>query len=230
MSRRKVALSWSSGKDSAWVLEQLRAMPDVEVVALITSINGESQRVAMHGVRRALVELQAARLGLPLWIVELPFPCTNADYESGMSAVWRRAVDEGISGIAFGDLFLREIRDYREKQLAGTGLELMFPAWDIPTDELAQRMVKEGYEAVLTCIDTSKLDLSFAGLKFDATMLKKLPQGVDHCGENGEFHTFVTASPGFSSKISVSNGAILSSSVFAFTDIDLGEHQEPSDF
>src|SRR6516164_9805585 len=187
----KIALSWSSGKDSAWALHLLRQRDEVEIAALITTFNKSADRVAMHGVRRELVREQARMVGLPLWEIELPWPCPNQEYESLMANICRRAAEEGFNGMAFGDLFLRDIRAYREKQLAGTGLEAVFPLWNFPTADLAQEMIASGLRAKLTCIDTRKLDPGFAGRDFDTALLQDLPPGVDPCGENGEFHTFV---------------------------------------
>jgi uncharacterized protein (TIGR00290 family) len=216
---KKILLSWSSGKDSAWALQILRSQADVEVVGLLTAFNGAHDRVAMHAVRRMLVQEQSERVRLPLWPVELPWPCSNAQYEELMSAVCSRAVDEGVEGIAFGDLFLEEIRAYRERQLRGTGLEPLFPLWELATDKLAREMVRTGLKAKLTCIDPSKLNRSFAGREFDATLLADLPDGVDPCGENGEFHTFVYDEPMFERPIDVEVGEIVERDGFVFADV-----------
>ncbi len=216
---KQVALSWSSGKDSAWALHLLRQSADVEVVALITSFNEAAGRVAMHAVRRELVERQAAAAGLPLWQVELPWPCTNEDYEARMADVFRRALAEKIDAVAFGDLFLEDIRAYREKQLAGTGLEPIFPVWRIPTAELARNMISAGLKAKLTCVDPSQLDRDFAGREFDAALLRDLPASADPCGENGEFHTFVHDAPVFATPIAVKSGEIVERGGFVFADV-----------
>lgn len=216
---KKVALSWSSGKDSAWALHVLRRTPDIEVAALITTFNGAADRVAMHAVRRRLVEAQAERMGLPLWAIELPWPCSNADYEERMRAVCDRAVAEGFTAIAFGDLFLRDIRDYREQRLRGTGLEPLFPLWDIPTAALAAEMMRGGVKAKVTCVDPRKLDRRFAGRDYDAAFLGELPGSVDPCGENGEFHTFVFDAPVFSRAIQVQSGEIVERDGFVFADV-----------
>ena len=191
MGLKKVLLSWSSGKDSAWALHLLRQRDDVEIVALLTTFNQTADRVAMHAVRRELVKMQAERVGLPLWEAELPWPCSNEQYEVIMSGVCLRAVAEGIDQVAFGDLYLRDVRAYRERQLLDTGLEPIFPLWDIPTGELAVEMLAAGVRAKVTCVDPVKLDESFAGREFDLDMIAELPEGADPCGENGEFHTFV---------------------------------------
>jgi uncharacterized protein (TIGR00290 family) len=212
-------LSWSSGKDSAWSLHLLRQQPDIEVTALLTSFNTAFDRVAMHAVRRELVAAQAARLGLPLWSVELPWPCSNAEYERLMGTACRRAVAEGITAVAFGDLFLQDIRDYRIRQLQGTGLEPLFPVWDIPTAALARQMIAAGVKAKITCVDPSKLDRSFAGRDYDSSFLDALPPGIDPCGENGEFHTFVYDAPVFSSPVPMRVGEILERDGFVFADV-----------
>ncbi len=216
---KRVILSWSSGKDSAWALHVLRQRPDVRVVALVTTLNRSANRVAMHAVRRGLVEVQAERADLPLWPVELPWPCSNAVYEGLMTAVYERAVAEQVTEIAFGDLFLHDVRDYRERQLQGTGLTPLFPIWHFPTDELANEMIQAGVRAKVTCLDPAKLDRSFAGREFDKTFLELLPSAVDPCGENGEFHTFVYDSQVFSSPISTRIGEIVERDGFVFTDV-----------
>jgi uncharacterized protein (TIGR00290 family) len=216
---KRVLLSWSSGKDSAWALHLLRQRVDVEVVALLTTFNSAADRVAMHAVRRALVKMQAERAGLPLWEVELPWPCSNSDYECRMRAVVDRARAEEIDAVAFGDLFLEDIRVYRVKQLEGTGLEPLFPVWGIPTNELAQQMIAGGVRAKLTCVDPRKLDASFAGRDYDESLLRELPAGVDPCGENGEFHTCVYEAPVFSSPLAVRDGEVVHRDGVVFSDL-----------
>lgn len=216
---RKILLSWSSGKDSAWTLHLLRQQPDVQVSALVTTFNSAADRVAMHAVRRALVEAQAASAGVPLWPVELPWPCSNAEYEARMRAVCQRAVDEGITAVAFGDLFLEDIRAYRERQLAGTGLDPLFPVWQLPTGPLGREMIRAGQKAVITCVDPSKLDASYAGREYDDALLDGLPASVDPCGENGEFHTFVCDGPVFSRPIQVRTGETVARDGFVFADV-----------
>ena len=217
--KRRILLSWSGGKDSAWALHVLRQRGEYEVVGLVTTINEKFRRVAIHGYREALLEEQADAAGLPVWKVDLPFPCTNAEYEARMAEVFARAVAEGIEGIAFGDLFLEEIRAYRLKQLEGTGLEAMFPVWGIPTDELAKTMVAGGLRGYLTCFDPKVLDRSYAGRKFDAALLRELPEGVDRCGERGEFHTFACEGPMFSRSIGVRPGEIVERDGFVYADL-----------
>jgi uncharacterized protein (TIGR00290 family) len=215
----KVALSWSSGKDSAWTLHLLRQKPDIQVVGLITTFNAEANRVAMHAVRRALVEVQAERVGLPLWAVELPWPCSNGQYEHHMRAVCQRATADGITSIAFGDLFLQDIRDYRVRQLQGSGLTPLFPVWHIPTEQLAREMIAAGVKAKITCVDPSKLEKSFAGRDYDLQLLQDLPTGIDPCGENGEFHTFVNDARVFSRPIGVRTGEVVERDGFVFADV-----------
>jgi uncharacterized protein (TIGR00290 family) len=215
----KVAVSWSSGKDSAWSLHLLRQDPNVEVIALFTTLNEQFDRVSMHAVRRELLELQAASLGLPLWTVPLPWPCSNEQYEARMSGLCTRALNDGVQAMAFGDLFLTDIRAYREKQLAGTGLQPLFPVWQIPTTELARTMLASGLRAKITCVDPSVLDRSFAGRDFDAEFLADLPPSIDPCGENGEFHSFVYDGPGFQHPIPVSVGEIVERDGFVFADL-----------
>jgi uncharacterized protein (TIGR00290 family) len=216
---KKVLLSWSSGKDSVWALHLLRQQPDLEVAALLTTFNSSADRVAMHAVRRALVETQAGRTGIPMWSVELPWPCSNAEYEERMRGLWRRAATEGITAVAFGDLFLQDIRDYRERQLQGTGLEPLFPVWQIPTAQLARDLIAAGVRAKLTCVDPAQVDRSFAGRDYDRALLDALPPGVDPCGENGEFHTFVYDAPVFSRPVAVRMGEIVERDGFVFADV-----------
>lgn len=216
---KKVLLSWSSGKDCAWSLHLLRQQPDVEVVALITTLNQAANRVAMHAVRRELLEAQAERVGLPLRAVDLPWPCSNADYERLMAGACERAVAEGITAVAFGDLFLEDVRAYRVRQMEGTGLELLFPAWGIPTDELARQMIAGGVRAMITCVDPRKLAPAYAGREFDLEFLSALPPGIDPCGENGEFHSFVYDAPVFSRPIDVRGGEVVERDGFVFADV-----------
>jgi uncharacterized protein (TIGR00290 family) len=215
---KNVLLSWSSGKDSAWALRLLLQQPDVKVTGLFTTFNGAANRVAMHAVRRTLVEAQAALTGLPLWAVDLPWPCSNAQYEELMLGVCTRAVDQGITAFAFGDLFLEDIRAYRERQLQGSGLEPLFPVWGKPTGELAREMIAAGVKAKITCVDPS-LGKAFAGRDFDLDFLESLPASADPCGENGEFHTFVYESPVFARPLTVRGGEIVERDGFIFADV-----------
>jgi uncharacterized protein (TIGR00290 family) len=215
----KVALSWSSGKDSAWTLHVLRQQPDIQIAALITTFNSDADRVAMHAVRRTLAEAQAERIGIPLWAVELPWPCSNSEYEERMSAVCQRACAEAITAVAFGDLFLQEVRDYRERQLRGSGLEPLFPLWRIPTQQLGRDMIAAGVKARITCVDPKQLSKSFAGRDYDRQLLQELPLEADPCGENGEFHTFVYDAPVFSRPIAVRAGEVIERDGFVFADL-----------
>ncbi len=218
-----VWLSWSSGKDCAWALQALRSghtpAGDVAVTGLLTTVNADADRVAMHGVRRSLLRAQADAVGLPLHVVELPWPCPNETYAELMGAAVARAVAEGVTGIAFGDLFLADIRAYREAQLAGTGMQPLFPLWGLDTTELARDMIASGLRAVTVCTDPTRLSDEFAGRPFDAEFLAALPAGVDPCGENGEFHTFVTDGPPFASPISVTVGDVVRRAGFCYADL-----------
>lgn len=204
---KKILLSWSGGKDSAWALEVLRQtnpfQNEYEVVGLLTTINEQFKRVAIHGFREELLDRQSQATGLALWKVPLPFPCSNEEYEARMAVVCKRAIQEEIAGMAFGDLFLEEIRAYREEKLKGTGLKPIFPLWGSATGKLAEDMMIAGLRARLTCVDPKRVPANFAGKDWDAKLLKKLPVGVDPCGENGEFHTFAYAGPMFKQAISV---------------------------
>jgi uncharacterized protein (TIGR00290 family) len=215
---KRVLLSWSSGKDSAWTLHLLRQNPDIELVGLLTTLNSEFQRVAMHGTRRAVLEAQAEAAQLPLWIVPLPWPCSTEIYEQRMAKVCERAVSERIDAIAFGDLFLQDVRAYRETQLKPTGLEPLFPLWEIPTAELACTMIAGGIRAMLSCVDTKQLPGSFAGREFDASLLQDFPPETDPCGERGEFHTCVYDGPMFSAPLHLEAGEVLDRDGFMFAD------------
>ncbi len=224
---RRVWLSWSSGKDSAAALALLRARPDVEVARLLVSFNAEAGRVAMHAVRRELVQAQADRLGLAVHAVELPSPCPNEVYERLMSDALSAAIEDGATDVAFGDLFLEDVRAYRENAMAGTGLGTLFPLWGRPTADLAREMVESGVRAVVTCVDTRQLDRRFAGRRFDHAFLDELPPHVDPCGERGEFHTFVYDGPGFADPLDVSVGEILERDGFCFADVLGGQADRP---
>jgi len=217
----KTVLSWSSGKDSAWSLHVLRQEPEVEVVGLLTTVNAAFDRVAMHGVRREILEAQAAAAGLPLHVVELPWPCSNEEYEKRMGAFVAKAMAKGVEAMAFGDLFLEDIRKYRETKLSSTGLKPIFPLWLRDTTALAREMIGDGLETWISVVDPSKLDASFAGRRFDESFLADLPAGIDPCGENGEFHTCVTAGPMFSAPIAVKVGETVVRDGFAFSDLAL---------
>jgi uncharacterized protein (TIGR00290 family) len=221
----KTLVSWSSGKDSAWLVHMLRSRRDVELGALMTTINEPAQRVAMHAVRVELLEAQAAALGLPLWKIPIPSPCSNEAYESAMAGAVGRAVGEGFTHVAFGDLFLQDIRRYREERLAGTGLTPIFPLFGADTAALAREMIRGGLRARVTCVNPAVLDRSFAGREFDAAFLSDLPPEIDPCGERGEFHTCSYGGPMFRHAVPIETGITVDRDGFVFTDLTLGTHQ-----
>lgn len=220
MSRR-TQLSWSSGKDSAWSLYQLQQDPKVELVSLLTTVNTTHGRVAMHAVREALLRAQAEAAGLPLQVVPIPSPCSNEDYAAAMESALQVTLADGVQDVAFGDLFLEDIRAYRETNLRGTGLQPVFPLWQRPTAELAREMIAGGLQAVLTCVDPKQCPPEFVGRAYDASLLAELPESVDPCGENGEFHTFVHAGPMFSHPIPIAVGEVVERDGFVFADVVL---------
>lgn len=215
----KILLAWSSGKDSAWALHVLRREAKYEIAGLFTTLNSEFDRVAMHGTRRALVELQAEAAGLPLTLIPLPWPCSNDDYEKAMGRFCAGAAEQGVTAMAFGDLFLEDIRAYRVRQLEGTGLEPVFPVWGIPTASLGEKMIDSGLRARLVCVDPKVLAPDFAGREFDRQLLSDLPKEVDPCGENGEFHSFVYAGPMFNREIPVKSGERVLRDGFWYADL-----------
>jgi len=216
---KRILLSWSSGKDSAWSLHVLRQGGEYEVVGLLTTFNEVADRVAMHAVRRELVERQAAAVGLPLRAVPLPWPCSNEQYETLMKHACEKAVVDGIEGIAFGDLFLEDVRNYRETRMKDSGLEPVFPVWGLPTRALAEEMIASGLQAKITCVDTRQVDASFAGREFDEIFLSDLPAGADPCGERGEFHSFVYGGPMLNDMVSVTVGETVIRDQFVFADL-----------
>jgi uncharacterized protein (TIGR00290 family) len=215
----RVALSWSSGKDSAWSLHTLRRQAEHEVAVLVTTINMEYERVAMHAVRRQLVNAQAEVAGLPLIEVPIPNPCSNADYDAAMTTLIEELKRHDIDHMAFGDLYLPDIRAYREDRLTGTGITPLFPLWQQPTSELAQQMIDGGLKAVLTCVDPKQLAPEFSGRPFDQQLLHDLPDSVDPCGENGEFHSFVFDGPMFRQPVAITVGETIEREGFYFTDV-----------
>jgi uncharacterized protein (TIGR00290 family) len=215
----KILVSWSSGKDSAWMVHVLRQMPGVEIGGLLTTVNAAAQRVAMHAVRVELLEAQAAALGLPLRQIAIPYPCSNDIYELAMSDAVRQAIADGFTHAAFGDLFLEDIRAYREAQLAGTGLTPLFPLFGADTASLAREMTNAGLRARITCVDPRVLDRRFAGREFDAALLGELPATIDPCGERGEFHTFAYAGPMFRYPVNIESGVVVERDGFTFADV-----------
>lgn len=216
-----VALSWSSGKDAAWALHLLRQQ-GVDVSVLVTTVNREAGRVSMHGTRRSVLRLQAAQVDLPLVEVDLPWPCTNEMYEFAFgSTVQGLKEREGITGIAFGDLYLADVRAYRQRILQPSGVEALFPLWGIRTDLLAQRMLRAGVEAFIAVLDPTKIDASYAGARWSDGLVRSLPPSVDSCGENGEFHTIITDGPMFAAPITIYPGEVVEREGFVYTDFDV---------
>jgi diphthamide synthase (EF-2-diphthine--ammonia ligase) len=219
----KALVSWSSGKDSAWMVHTLRQRGDIELGALLTTINEPAQRVAMHAVRVEVLQAQAAALGLPLWLVPIPSPCPNEVYEEAMRGAVARAVEEGFTHAAFGDLFLGDIRKYREERLAGSGLTPLFPLFGTAADTpaLARRMIGAGLRARITCLNPKVMDPVFAGREFDAALLDELPPSIDPCAERGEFHTCAYAGPMFNHPVAVETGITVERDGYVFTDLTI---------
>jgi uncharacterized protein (TIGR00290 family) len=219
--KKKTVISWSTGKDSAWATYQLQQRTDIELVGLLCTVNGQFQRTAMHAVRVELLKAQAEQLGLPLDIIEIPFPCSNEQYVTVMTEATQTLIDRGIEQLSYGDLFLADIRAYRETNLRGTGIEPIFPLWLQATAPLAQQMIAGGLQAIVTCIDPKQLDRAFVGRRYDQAFLDDLPEAVDPCGENGEFHTFVYAGPMFKAELAVEVGEVVERDGFVFADVQL---------
>jgi uncharacterized protein (TIGR00290 family) len=219
--RKKALVSWSSGKDSAWALQVLRRSNEYEIVGLLTTINSNFDRVAMHGVRRELVEAQAAAAGLPLWKVPLPWPCSNQEYEAAMNSAYASAIDAGVDVVAFGDLFLEDVRQYREDRMRGLELNPVFPLWKVDTRQLIKDMWADGVRSRIVCLDPKKLPASFAGRDLKQQLVDEFPPGIDPCGENGEFHTFVYDGPMFAHAIPVQSGDVVTRDGFVFIDLSL---------
>ena len=221
-SRPKALISWSSGKDSAFALHEVRRSGEFDVVGALTTVTETFERVSIHGVRREILNAQLAAAGLPPRIVPIPYPCPNEIYEARMGEAVAAALQDGVTHIIFGDLFLADIRAYREQKLAGTGIAPVFPLWHRPTLPLAQAMIASGLEAYLATVDLKKLPAGFAGRKFDLQLLADLPAGVDPCGENGEFHTCVVAGPIFSHALAVTAGERVERDGYAYCDLVMG--------
>ena len=217
--RKKTLLSWSSGKDSAWALYLLKQNPTFEVLGLFTVINQESNRAPMHSTRLEMLQRQSDAMGLPISFISLPDPCTNEQSDSIIGHFVAESATKGIEYMAFGDLFLEDIRAYRQKQLKGSGIEALFPCWGIPTNTLAQEMLSSGIEAYISSIDSRKLPKDLIGRKWTTEIIDKFPMGCDPCGENGEFHTVVVAGPMFQRRISVEVSKISEQNGFAYADI-----------
>jgi len=217
--RPRALVAWSSGKDSAWALYEIRRAGAIEVVGALTTITSEFGRVSIHGLREELLRAQLDACGLPANIVRIPYPCPNEVYEQAMAAAMHDAKVAGISHVVFGDLLLEDVRAYREQRLAPIGITPLFPLWHRPTDALAREMITAGVEARLVCVDLKKLPRNFAGRQFDGALLAELPSGVDPCGENGEFHSFVAAGPMLSRSIAVAAGEIVERDGYAYADL-----------
>ncbi len=217
--RKPVLIAWSGGKDSAWALHVLRQRPDVEIAGLFTTIHADLARVAVHAVRTDLLAKQASAAGLPLHMLAIPRPCPNAVYEKVLSEFLEKQKKQGIARVAFGDLFLEDIRRYRERQFAGSGIELLFPLWRMPTRALAEEMTAAGLRAWITCVDSSRAPRDWAGTLFDARFVERVPPAVDPCGENGEFHTFVFEGPMLSAPVRSRHGEITEDAGFAYADL-----------
>lgn len=216
---KPVWLWWSSGKDSAWALHLLQADPRYRVRRLVTTVTGRFSRVAIHGTRVAVLEAQGAALGIPVRRVDLPFPCSNQEYEAAVAPVLRDAREDGVELMAFGDLYLEDVRAYREGLLAGSGIDPLFPLWGRDTGELAREMVDAGLEAYLTCVDPDRMDLRLAGERYDHDFLDALGSDVDPCGERGEFHTAATGGPMFREALPVTVGEVVEREGFVYADL-----------
>jgi uncharacterized protein (TIGR00290 family) len=219
MTRPKALIAWSSGKDSAWALHEARRGGDYEIVAALTTVTDTFARVSMHGVREELLQAQLAAAQLPSIVVRIPFPCPNDIYEQKMAAALAQTKAEGVTHVIFGDLFLEDVRAYREEKLAQAGMTAVFPLWRRPTGALAREMISAGVEAHLATVDLAKLPSSFAGRRYDDALLADLPRDADPCGENGEFHSFVAAGPMFTRRIPVSVGERVTRDGFAYADL-----------
>lgn len=217
--RKRAVVSWSTGKDCAWALHRVRREATVEPVGLLVTVNARFRRVSMHGVRLELAERQAEALGLPLIVVELPWPCTNEEYEARMAATCRNLRQQGVEAIVFGDIHLAEVRAYRESRLAGTGLEPLFPLWGMEPSALIAQMLEAGLRCLITCLDPARMDRSLAGAELTTEVIQRLPAGVDPCGENGEFHTFAFAGPMFRHPLAVADSGVVERDGFVYADL-----------
>ncbi|BAS67759.1 Dph6-related ATP pyrophosphatase [Bathymodiolus septemdierum thioautotrophic gill symbiont] len=218
MNSKRTLLSWSSGKDSAYALHLLKKDPNIELLGLFTTVNQKFKRVAMHGVRVQLLQAQAESMGLPMHIINIPYPCSNKEYEWIMGDFVTQLQKDKIDALAFGDLYLEDIRNYRIKQMANTGIDTLFPCWGIPTNELSNTIIDIGIKAKIACLDPMQIDAKFSGWDYDYDLLDALPAHIDPCGENGEFHTLVYNSPDFSKAIKINQGETIERNGFVFTD------------
>jgi len=219
MSRPRALIAWSSGKDSAWALHEVRRTGQYEVVGALTTVTETFGRVSIHGVREELLAAQLAGAGLAPTLVPIPYPCPNEVYEARMAAAVAEARAAGVSHMIFGDLFLADVRAYRESKLAGSGITPVFPLWGRPTAELAREIITAGVEAYLVCVDRERLAAAFAGRRFDLALLADFPAGVDPCGENGEFHSFVAAGPMLRGRVALAVGSTVERDGFAYADL-----------
>ena len=221
--KRKTLLSWSTGKDSTWALYQLQQDPKIDVVGLFCTVNQEFNRVAMHGVRRELLELQAERVGLPLEVIAIPYPCSNNEYEMRMTRFIDQVRADNVDFCAFGDLYLEDVRQYRENNLNNTGITPIFPLWRKSTAEISSEMINNGLRAIVTCIDPKRMSETFVGREYNKSFLQDIPVEVDPCGENGEFHSFAFDGPMFREPINVSAGETVHRDGFVFSELLLNE-------
>jgi uncharacterized protein (TIGR00290 family) len=217
--KRRTLLSWSSGKDSAWALHLLRQDPGIDLLGLFTVMNEKFDRVSVHSTRRELLQRQADAVGLPLQTINLPDPCTNEQCDTIMREFVMQSAAQGVQCMAFGDLFLEDVRKYREDQVSGTGIDPVFPMWGIPTRKLAEQMLSAGLDAYVSSVDLKKLPARFAGKKWSRELISELPQDVDPCGENGEIHTIAVGGPMFRRPISITVGETVERNGFAYADI-----------
>lgn len=221
MQKQKTLVSWSTGKDAAWTCLQLAQDPTIEIVGIFCSVNAQYQRTAVHSVRIELLQRQAAAMNLPLDIIEIPYPCSNVEYEAIMDAFVAKAKLRDVVNFAYGDLFLADIKNYRVNNLVGSGINAIFPLWQLETALLAKDMIAGGQQAIVTCVDPRRLSVDYVGKVFDSAFIASLPEGIDPCGENGEFHTFVFDSPLFSDPIHIKTGELNSEGHYTWIDLDL---------
>lgn len=221
MKKQKTLVSWNTGKDATWTCLQLANDPSIEIVGIFCSVNAQYQRTAVHSVRIELLQRQAAVMNLPLDIIEIPYPCSNIEYEAIMDAFVEKAKQRDVVNFAYGDLFLADIKNYRVNNLVGTGIEAIFPLWELDTPQLANDMLASGQKAIVTCVDPRRLSVDYVGKVFDEAFIASLPEEIDPCGENGEFDTFVFDSPLFSEAIEIKTGELNSEGHYTWVDLEL---------